>query len=206
MLGMYGRVWNEILAELDTKLSFEDKLKFLFSVKGRYLGGNTGDDATAFFQKLDNKIEEIKILAALSNSSQIGLGTEVPPPSETERQKQIKFYHTQLTKYNFFHYLNVTGGFDKVSMEEIWKTITENQLPYIIALIYELGYVDYLLREYCDGVSQKRDKLLGVIWDANPRRIRGNINTLSGNTGENMNQYTAYKHKENVGIFLKSLN
>ncbi len=202
---MYGKLWNEVLAELHTKHSFEDKLKFLFSVKGRYLGGNTGDDARAFFQKLDNKIEEIKTLAALDKSSQIGLWGMYPPPSETERQKQIKFYCTQLTKYNFFHYLNVIRGIDKEAIKEIWKAITENKLPYIIALLYELGYVDYLKREYCQEKSNERDKLMGEILDSNPRNIRGNINCLINEDSDGKGHYTAYNHLEKIKDFLKNL-
>ncbi len=72
----YDSYWSRVISELNTIVSAEEQLKFLFNKKGSFVGKNTGFDAELIIKQFDNEIERIKSLASIPF---------MPAPSEEKR-------------------------------------------------------------------------------------------------------------------------
>jgi|GEM_PF-1011513 len=91
---------------------------------------------------------------------------------------------------------------------KIYDLIAENSgrefLPYTICLLNELAYIDYFMKEYVK-TKEKAYKIFGEILNADPRRIRGNINVLNPRSNENPSQYTSGSYTETIKKKLKEI-
>jgi hypothetical protein len=115
------------------------------------------------------------------------------PPNFTSKTKEII---QALNQFEFEKFLKKNG----FRIEEIYKLLELHgrDLPYCIALLYEVGYLKYHLDEFCHtkkGMHQNLAKIFG----ADERRIRGNVNIIS-NSGstEDPTQYTSITYQEMV--------
>lgn len=121
---------------------------------------------------------------------------------EQTSSDQVK---AELIKYNFNHFLEHAKKFTAEQIARIYVYILDKEIPVKIALLKEVGYLDYFKKEYCQGNATKRDKLMGSILMATPRRIKGNINVLNIKTKEDKDQYTSHKYTEDVKEVIKNL-
>ena len=77
--------------------------------------------------------------------------------------------------------------------------ITSNKLPYQIAMMHFLGFIEHLEKEHFGSnfkLTKELAKWLGSSKDG--RAIKGHINSLLPNSTENLQRYTAHLHKETV--------
>jgi hypothetical protein len=114
--------------------------------------------------------------------------------AETKEDK-IK---AELGKYGFFElpYVNQLSEPNKQSLIEL---ISNNRLPYAIAMFDYLGFLRYLETNYIPVKAKLNIEVSK--WfnsDIDGRAVKGNIASLNEKTNENKNRYTAYKHKETV--------
>ena len=104
----------------------------------------------------------------------------------------------QLNQYNFFE-LEKVKVLSEQSQFSLMKKISENGLPYAIAMFDYLQFIQYLEKQHFDSkykLNKEVSKWLNS--DKEGRAVKGNISSLLKNTTENKARYTAYKHKENV--------
>jgi hypothetical protein len=66
-------------------------------------------------------------------------------------------------------------------------------MPYSIALLVEIGFVDHLYKEIYRTKKELNEKM-GKIFDVSDRRIRGNINILNPGSKDDRAQYTSHTY------------
>ncbi|PIB34984.1 hypothetical protein BFP72_06045 [Reichenbachiella sp. 5M10] len=104
----------------------------------------------------------------------------------------------KLTEHGFFN-LEKVKSISEEKQGDLLKKIYEAKLPYQIAMINFLGFIDHLNKEYFP-VANKRNIEIAK-WlnsDKNGDSVRKNITSLVNNSGGTNDRYTAYKHKEQV--------
>lgn len=119
---------------------------------------------------------------------------------EKPRREGIK---ERLEKYGFRSFLTDQKKLSSEKITEIEEALLKEELPYCIALLHGLDYLDYFKREYCAGKAGERDKLLAQVFDTIPRRIKGNINVLNPHSTESKTNYTSHQHKESIDKLIK---
>jgi hypothetical protein len=145
--------------------------------------------------------EQLKRHEADLESWQIpdGVPNLIEDKIETPRREIIR---ERLAKYNFNQFLKSQNlANDRIAMYE--DLLCTKELPYCMALLSGLGYLDYFKSEYCSGKAVQRDKLLAEVFETIPRRIKGNINVLNPNSSENQTNYTSYQYKESIDKLIK---
>lgn len=118
------------------------------------------------------------------------------PPQPIKTKAEI--LKEQLHQYGFFELEKV-----KVLSEQnkvlIIEKISENGIPYAIAMFDFLQFISYLEKKHFESkykLNREVSKWFGS--DIEGRAVKGNISSLLNNTTENKHRYTAYKHKESV--------
>lgn len=96
-------------------------------------------------------------------------------------------------------------SFTSKAANEIMDAISAGETPFRVALLYKLGFIDYIKKEYCQGKAKERDVLLSKILNVPCRRIKGNINVLNPNSLEDRIKYTSHLHIENVNELIRRL-
>lgn len=140
-------------------------------------------------------------------------------PTETEEDKfvieepisfnqptidnQLNNIKNHLSEYAFFE-LPKVKILAKVKQESLIELLSTNKLPYCIAMIDYLGFIDYLTKNYFKTILERNTEM-ATWFKTNERAIKGNINILCKNSGKGSNRYTANKHKEKVEIDYKKL-
>jgi len=118
---------------------------------------------------------------------------EKTPPSEPTKSEILK---PKLLEYKF-HELEKVKTLTEENRNILIDEIATSQLPYKIALLDCLGFLDYLRENYFKTENKLRDGLVKIL-DAENRAIKGNISVLNPISKENRNRYTAHTHKEKV--------
>lgn len=118
------------------------------------------------------------------------------PPQQLKTKAEI--LKEQLSKYGFFELEKVKVLTEK-SKFSLVENISENGLPYAIAMFDYLQFLQYLEKKHFD-TKYKLNKQVSKWFnsDKEGRGVKGNISSLLEYTTENKDRYTAYKHKENV--------
>lgn len=98
----------------------------------------------------------------------------------------------KLDEYGFTQFLG-----NKNLSVKIKELIIENEMPYRIALLKEIGFLDYFFKEYAK-TKEHGFELLSKVFEYGKRRIKGNINVLNPKTKEDKTVYTSHKYKETV--------
>jgi hypothetical protein len=136
----------------------------------------------------------------------------VVTPSQIEEREKIEAYTKRseeiknaFAEYRFIEYLKTSKGYNESQIIKIESLISENETPFIIALLEEIKYLDHFKKEYCNSKGTERDKKLGAVLKAAPRRIKGNINVLNAKSTESRTDYTSWNFKENVSEIIKGL-
>lgn len=90
------------------------------------------------------------------------------------------------------------------SIGKIYQLLSDNNLPYKIALIDYLGFFEYLYKQHCHTKDNAYLKLSEIL-NEDYRSVKGNLLVLNSSSKENRTRYTAHNHKENVERDYQSL-
>lgn len=114
------------------------------------------------------------------------------------KQTKTEILKDQLSQYGFFE-LEKVKTLSVQSQVSLIERISENGLPYAIAMFDYLQFIQYLEREHFDS-KYKLNKTVSNWFDSDKegRAVKGNISSLLKNSTENKDRYTAHKHKEKV--------
>ena len=118
----------------------------------------------------------------------------LPPPTKTKADT-LKDY---LRRYEFYN-LEKVKRLSEQNKDVLVQKISENDLPYTIAMFDYLQFILYLEKNHFtfkEELSKEVAKWLKS--DKSGRTVRGNINSLLEYTEEDKTRYTAYKHIETV--------
>src|SRR5690606_180384 len=83
------------------------------------------------------------------------------------------------------------------SQDELCKLIFEGSLPYKIAMLDYLCFIEYLQKNYCKTKDQTYHKLSNIL-NEDYRSIKRNFLILNPISKENKIRYTSHLHKETV--------
>lgn len=110
----------------------------------------------------------------------------------------------QLNKYKFSSFL-IEKNYKPIDIYQlIQKHSGKELMPYTIALLSEIKYLDYFFNEFAKNKTDGY-KILANIYEQTERRIKGNINILNDGSKEDVTQYTSYTYMENIRKTLKGL-
>jgi len=128
------------------------------------------------------------------------------PPQEknTKFDEKSNVILTNLEQYNFSDYLK-KSGLKEDNIFQLIRSHSGNELmPYTIALLSEIKFLDYFFKEFTeskiDGFKQ-----LSKVFNKTPRRIKGNVNILNPQSKEDPVQYTSFNYTNIVKNELKGL-
>jgi hypothetical protein len=122
--------------------------------------------------------------------------------AHTKRSEEIK---NAFAEYGFIEYLKTSKGYNESQIIKIESLISENKTPFIIALLKEIGYLDYFKKEYCNDKGTEQHIKLGKVLGVTNRRIKGNIYVLIHGSTENKKSYESWKFQEEVSEIIKGL-
>jgi len=130
-----------------------------------------------------------KINLAKNRNSEKMLSTQ---PTKTEILKDY------ISQYGFFK-LKKVSQLPDLNKTKLIEKISENGLPYAIAMFDYLDFITYLEKEHFD-TKDKRNREIAKWFnsDNEGRAVKGNISSLLSYTTENKKRYTAFKHEETV--------
>jgi len=151
----------------------------------------------AELDSLLTKIDKISQQTAHGNVGEINEKLEQP-------RGKTELVIEGLNEYKFSEFLRKHN----FKSEDIYQLINKHSgrelMPYTIALLHEIEYLDYFFNEY---TNTKKDgfKKLGKVFSITERRIRGNINILNNGSTEDALQYTSPQYTKRVQTELKGI-
>jgi len=114
----------------------------------------------------------------------------VPPPTKAEILKE------QLSQYGFFELLKVKQLSDP-NKQQLFESISTNDLPYNIAMFDYLEFIKHLRSEYFTS-DYKLFIAVANWFQVDERAVKGNIYVLKAKSKENRGRYTADQQKQKV--------
>lgn len=112
--------------------------------------------------------------------------------NESIKSKQEKIL-PKLNQYKF----NELEKVKHLDINNLTLHIFDKSLPYQIAYLYHLGFIDSVFENYCK-TQVDMQKVLSKILDTDIRSIRGNINGLRNKNSNDRKRYTAHLHTDKV--------
>ncbi len=147
-----------------------------------------------------SKTEYIKILKGWFKSEKKFIAEIAPFINKIEQNSTSKHESTktqkleiQFNKYNFDNLEKVNNH----NKTHLINKIANNSLPFQIAYLDYLGFINYLYDNYCDSFVALH-KLIAEILNTTERAVRGNINGIKNEKSVDRKRYTAYQHIEKV--------
>lgn len=195
-LFLYFKYLDDLLKRLFEYFVEENKKDFeafeLKTVKVKSIS-----DAATQFQK-DNNLASFFIEKEVKNDN---LPHEPVKQTETKTEK----LKAELGKYGFFD-LPKVRQLSEPNKQRLVEMISTNGLPYSIAMLEFLGFLNHILNEHFK-TKYKLNKEVAKWFnsDKEGRAVKGNISTLSEYTNEDKGKYTAHTHKETVNIDYQKL-
>lgn len=113
-----------------------------------------------------------------------------PEPNKIDRLSSA------LEKYQF-EQLPKVASLKDTGRKSLVAQIAIKELPYQIAMLRFLGFIDYLRKHYF-RTNEKLFKELAAVLKANERAVKGNIYVLNSKSTENKSRYTAHLHIDEV--------
>lgn len=127
---------------------------------------------------------------------------ELPPQPLKTKADLLNEY---LREYSFFE-LEKVKVLSERSQNTLIEKISENGLPYAIAMFDYLDFLDHLKNKYFKTNTKLHKEISNWLHgDEEGRAVKGNINVLNEKSNENRARYTAHSHKENVKRDYESL-
>ena len=127
--------------------------------------------------------------------------TQSPPPTKTKGD----ILNEYLNNFGFFN-LDKVQCLSEQSRILLTDKISNNGLPYAIAMFDYLQFISFLLKDHFKSKYELNIEISK--WfnrDKDGRAVKGNISSLLKTTTENKSRYTAHKHKEIVIIDYEQL-
>lgn len=115
---------------------------------------------------------------------------------EIERIKTDKI-RQEFLKYGFGE-LPLVKRLGSSQLNELFTLISQNDLPYRMAMIQFLGFIDYLLKNHFKSQHEVFKYLARWFKFEDCRGIKGNFLVLNPKSKENRRRYTAHLYKEDV--------
>jgi hypothetical protein len=125
------------------------------------------------------------------------------PPQPILTKAEILNEH--FMRYGFFELqkMKLLSDANKIKIVE---KLAEQSLPYAIAMFDYLEFIQYLEKNhFSTKYKLHREVSKWFNSDSEGRAVKGNINSLIKGTTENLNRYTAHKHKETVIKYYENL-
>ena len=127
------------------------------------------------------------------------------PESSKLISNKVKNLMHDLNHYKFKDFLERT----KISVEDLEVLMDKHSggefVPYMIALLHKLGFIEYFLKNHSRNKTDAFNKLAKV-FNASERRIRGNINILiNANCKEDPTDYTSHTYTNIISDELSRL-
>jgi hypothetical protein len=97
-----------------------------------------------------------------------------------------------LDKYNFKQ-VDALKHIPENTQNNLYEILASIKIPFQIALLHELGFIEFLKKNYVNS-DVKLFKKLAEILETNERIVKGNIYVLKPYSNENRNRYTAHQH------------
>lgn len=199
----FAKDFHKVLHSENFKTHIEDKIRELFF----YCNGLTIDLKTKQYDFLEDRERDKSELAEAERykfyleNILIQLNNPTPQQIETKKDK----LKSELGKYGFFELSKVKMLSDS-GKQSLIELISENGLPYGIAMLDFLGFIRHVKDEYFE-TSYKLNKEISKWFnsDIQGRAVKGNISSLSDYSNENKTKYTAHIHKESVKMDYKKL-
>ena len=110
----------------------------------------------------------------------------------------------QLSNYGFFQLEKVQRISEPDKTKLIDEIFEKGGLPFAIAMFDYLGFLSHLNKKHFP-TGYTLNKEIGKWFSVSERTVKGNISSLSENTKEKKERYTAHKHKENVISYYEAL-
>lgn len=110
----------------------------------------------------------------------------------TKRQELLG----KLLSYDF-NKLTLVMALSQSQQDSLIDLLTENPLPYKIAMLAKVGFLTYAQQNYCP-TKQQLYKLLAQLLGASERVMKGNVLVLQPKTSEDKTRYTAHKYTKQV--------
>lgn len=146
-----------------------------------------------YFELADgNFVFTDEIKAWIENSS------EEPPQQQNLKQQKDQEIQTGLNEYGFSEFLKSKG----YNPEDVLYLISVNRLPYIIALLSELGYLDYFQNTYYQKVGE-RNKKIAEILNESTESVKKYILSLTSKSTGLLTKYNAAAYISQVQNTLK---
>lgn len=116
-----------------------------------------------------------------------------------EIQTKATILKNNLVKYGFLE-IDKIKCLSEENQNILIKKMTDKGVPYSIAMLDYLKFIEYLEFTYFRSKTSLHKELAKwfAIKDKEGRSIRGHINSLNDYTHENKERYTAHKHKNSV--------
>ncbi|WP_320112278.1 hypothetical protein [Draconibacterium orientale] len=114
---------------------------------------------------------------------------------QDEIEKKIDHLKEMLYQYRFFE-LPCINSYDQEQKTQIVGLLAVNDLPYQIALLQEMNFIQYVYDNYSKNKSDLY-KRLSQILKRPERAIAGNIRSFEGHSKDRVN-YTAYQNIQKV--------
>jgi|GEM_PF-5051737 len=123
-----------------------------------------------------------------------------PDHSAAQTLEQLPTLFDKL-KSNFKMYgiyeLKMIKALQENRIENLIMKISENKLPYKIAMIHFLGIIDFLETQHFK-IKERMYEEIGRWFQSDKRAISGNIRALSATSEDNKKRYTANRYIETV--------
>lgn len=104
----------------------------------------------------------------------------------------------QLGELGFFD-LPIVKKLNVLSQTKLVETIISNKLPYQIAMLHYLGFINHLEKEHLPIKYKLYRKISELLCsDKDGRAVKGNLSSLLSMSTANKDRYTAHLHKESV--------
>lgn len=117
--------------------------------------------------------------------------TETEPKQIVTKTDKLK---EDLSKYGFFELPKLKTLSEPNKLIDL---ISNNDLPYNIAMIDFLGFIEHLKAKYFP-TKDKLNKAVANLFDVTDRAVKGNINVLNPVSREDRSRYTADQQKKVV--------
>lgn len=130
------------------------------------------------------------------------LNNELQKPSPLQATKAENL-SVLLSEYGFFELPSVKS-LPKEFQIKLVENISDNGVPYKIAMLDYLGFISFLKKEFFSS-AYKLQEILAEWLYSNKRIIKGNIAVLGSKSKENRERYTAHLHKDEVVNYYQSL-
>ncbi len=121
---------------------------------------------------------------------------EIKQEPKTIIETRLDTLTEQLRQHGFFK-IPKMKVLTSVNQQKLVELLLCNNLPYCIAMLDFLGYVNFLDKNYFKIIKSRNIELANW-FESNERAVRGNVNILADYSDENSSRYTANKHKEKV--------